>query len=158
LFSDIQYEGQERARTFVSCPPGVELPEVVPRAHDAPPLPVDDDPSEVDWLAIEDETEQADRLAGKKPIVAPSKKRGQTSRTTSSAEVPRQIVDLEEAEDPANKRRRLIADWPEEEDEEVEETAGLEISSRRERLARRQEPSPPLQPTGAIPRPPQAPI
>jgi hypothetical protein len=117
---------------------------------------VDDDPSEVDWLAIEDEAEQADRLAGKKPMVAPSKKRGQTSKTTSSAEGPRQIVDLEEAEDPANKRRRLIADWPEEEDEEVEEAAGLKISSRRERLARRQEPSPPLQSTGATPRPPQA--
>jgi hypothetical protein len=29
------------------------------RAHDAQPLPVDDDPSKVDWLAIEDELEQA---------------------------------------------------------------------------------------------------
>jgi hypothetical protein len=40
---------------------------------------VDDDSSEVDWLAIEDESEQASRLAGKKPIVVPMKKRGQTS-------------------------------------------------------------------------------
>jgi hypothetical protein len=40
---------------------------------------MDDDPSEVGWLAIEDESEQASRLAGKKPIVAPTKKRGQTS-------------------------------------------------------------------------------
>jgi hypothetical protein len=60
----------------VSCPLGVEWPEVVPRAHDAQPPPVDDDPCEVDWLAIEDESEQANRLAGKKPIVAPTKKRG----------------------------------------------------------------------------------
>jgi hypothetical protein len=44
---------------------------------------VDDDPSEVDWLAIEDKSEQASRLAGKKPIVAPTKKRGQTSQGTS---------------------------------------------------------------------------
>jgi hypothetical protein len=36
---------------------------------------MDDDPSKVDWLAIEDESEQASRLAGKKPIVAPMKKR-----------------------------------------------------------------------------------
>jgi hypothetical protein len=35
---------------------------------------VDDDPFEVDWLAIEDESEQVSRLAGKKPIVAPTKK------------------------------------------------------------------------------------
>jgi hypothetical protein len=47
----------------------------MPRAHDAQPLPVDDDPSEVDWLATEDESEQANRLAGKKPMVAPTKKR-----------------------------------------------------------------------------------
>jgi hypothetical protein len=31
----------------------------MPRAHDAQPLPVDDDPFEVDWLEIEDESEQA---------------------------------------------------------------------------------------------------
>jgi hypothetical protein len=37
---------------------------------------VDDDPSKVDWLAIEDESEQASRLAGKKPIVVLTKKRG----------------------------------------------------------------------------------
>jgi hypothetical protein len=37
---------------------------------------MDDDPSEVDWLAIEDESEQASRLAGKKSIVAPMKKKG----------------------------------------------------------------------------------
>jgi hypothetical protein len=48
----------------------------MPRAHDAQPLPVDDDPYEVDWLAIEDESEQASRLGGKKPVVAPMKKRG----------------------------------------------------------------------------------
>jgi hypothetical protein len=113
---------------------------------------VDDDPSEVDWLAIEDEAEQADRLAGKKPMVAPLKKTGQTSKVNSSAESPKQIIDLEEAEDPANKRRRLIVDWPE---EEVEEASGIEVRSRRERLARGQEPSPPLPSTGATPRPPQ---
>jgi hypothetical protein len=71
---------------------------------------MDDDPSEVDWLAIEDESEQASRLAGKKPIVAPTKKRGQTSQETSSDESPEGIIDLKEAEDPASKRRRLIAD------------------------------------------------
>jgi hypothetical protein len=76
LLSIVQFDGQERAQTFVSCPLGVEWPEVVPRAHDAQPPPADDDPSEVDWLAIEDETKQANRLAGKKPIVAPTKKRG----------------------------------------------------------------------------------
>jgi hypothetical protein len=47
----------------------------MPWAHDAQLSPVDDDPSKVDWLAIEDESEQASRLAGKKPIVAPMKKR-----------------------------------------------------------------------------------
>jgi hypothetical protein len=65
-----QFNGLERAQAFILCPPGVEWPEVVPRAHDAQPLPVDDDPSKVDWLAIEDELEQASQLAGKKPIVA----------------------------------------------------------------------------------------
>jgi hypothetical protein len=43
-----QFNGQERAQAFVSCPLGVEWPEVMPRAHDAQPLPMDDDPSEVD--------------------------------------------------------------------------------------------------------------
>jgi hypothetical protein len=37
---------------------------------------MDDDSSEVDWLAIEDESEQASRLAGKKPIVAPNEEKG----------------------------------------------------------------------------------
>jgi hypothetical protein len=54
----------------------VEWPEVVPQVQDAQPLPVDDDPSEVDWLEIEDDSEQASRLAGKKPVAAPMKKRG----------------------------------------------------------------------------------
>jgi hypothetical protein len=76
LLSVAQFDGQERAQTFVSCPPGVEWPKVVPWAHDAQPPPVDDDPSKVDWLAIEDESEQASRLAGKKPIVVLTKKRG----------------------------------------------------------------------------------
>jgi hypothetical protein len=58
---------------------------------------VDDDPSEVDWLAIEDESEQASRLLGKKPIVAPTKKRGQTSQGTSSNESPEGVTDLKEA-------------------------------------------------------------
>jgi hypothetical protein len=81
-----QFNGQERAQTFISCPPGVEWPEVVPRAQDAQSLPVDDDQSEVDWLEIEDESEQASRLAGKKPVAAPTKKRGQTSLGTSAGE------------------------------------------------------------------------
>jgi hypothetical protein len=103
----------------------MEWPEVVPRAQDAQPLPVDDDPSEVDWLEIEDESEEASRLAGKK------------------------------AEDPASKHRRVIADWPEDEEEEVEEVSGIIASSRRERLARRQELTEPLQTTEPPPRPPQ---
>jgi hypothetical protein len=37
----------------------MEWLEVVPRAQDAQPLPVDDDQSKVDWLEIEDESEQA---------------------------------------------------------------------------------------------------
>jgi hypothetical protein len=37
---------------------------------------MDDDPSKVDWLKIEDESEQANRLVGKKPVAAPMKKRG----------------------------------------------------------------------------------
>jgi hypothetical protein len=80
---------------------------------------VDDDPSEVDWLEIEDELEQASRLAGKKLVDAPT--RGQTSLGTSAGEKPKEIIDLKEAEDPASKRRRVIADWPEDEDEEVED-------------------------------------
>jgi hypothetical protein len=98
-----QFNGQEREHAFVSCPPGVEWPEVMPRAQDAQPLPVDDDPSEVDWLEIEDESEQANRLAGKKPVVASTKKRGQTSLGTSASEKPKDIIDLKEAEDPASK-------------------------------------------------------
>jgi hypothetical protein len=112
---------------------------------------MDDDPSEVDWLAIKDELEQANRLASKKPIVAPMKKRGQTSQGTSLDESPEGVIDLKEAEDPANKRRCLIADWPEEEDEEVEEASGIIARSRRERLARRQEPTPPLPTIEATP-------
>jgi hypothetical protein len=54
-----QFNGQERAQAFVSFPPGMEWPEVVPRAQDAQPLPVDDDQSKVDWLEIEDESKQA---------------------------------------------------------------------------------------------------
>jgi hypothetical protein len=88
LLTVAQFDGQERVQTFVSCPPGVEWPEVMPRAHDAQSSPVDDDPSEVGWLAIEDGSEQASRLAGKKPIVAPMKKRGQTSQGISSDESP----------------------------------------------------------------------
>jgi hypothetical protein len=37
---------------------------------------MDDDPSKVDWLAIEDESEQASRLAGKKPVVALNEEEG----------------------------------------------------------------------------------
>jgi hypothetical protein len=44
---------------------------------------------------------------------------------------------LKEAEDPANKRRRLITDWLEEEDQEVEEASDIVARSRRERPARR---------------------
>jgi hypothetical protein len=119
---------------------------------------VDDDPSKVDWLAIEDESEQANRLAGRKPIVAPTKKRGHTSQGTSSNESPEGVIDLKEAEDQTSKRRRLIVDWPEEEDEEVEEVSGIIAHSRRERLARRQEPTLPLPTTEPTPRPlqPQA--
>jgi hypothetical protein len=65
---------------------------------------MDDDPSEVDWLAIEDESEQANRLASKKPIVAPTKKRGQTAQGTSSDESLEGVIDMKEAEDPTNKR------------------------------------------------------
>jgi hypothetical protein len=62
-------------------------------------LPADDDPSKVDWLASEDESEQAIRLTGKKPVVAPTKKRGQTSQGASSDENPKGVSDLKEAED-----------------------------------------------------------
>jgi hypothetical protein len=116
---------------------------------------MDDDPSEVDWLEIEDKSEQASRLAGKKPVVAPMKKRGQTSQGTSTNENPKEVTDLKKAEVPASKRRRVIADWPEDEDEEVEEVFGIVASSRRERLARRQELTLPLQTTEPPPRPPQ---
>jgi hypothetical protein len=132
----------------------MEWPEVMPRAHDAQPLPVDDDPSEVDWLEIEDEFEQASRLAGKKPMAAPTKKRGQTSLGTSASEKPKEIIDLKEAKDPASKHRHVIADWPEDEDEEVEEVSGIIASSQREQLARRQELTPPLQTTEPPPHPP----
>jgi hypothetical protein len=116
---------------------------------------MDDDPSEVDWLAIEDQSEQASRLAGKKPVVAPTKKRGQTSQGASLDENPEGVSDLNEAEDPGSKHRCLIADWPEEEDEEVEEVSSIVASNRRERLARRQEPTPPLPKTKPPPQPPQ---
>jgi hypothetical protein len=116
---------------------------------------MDDDPSEVDWLAIEDESEQVSRLAGKKPVVAPMKKRGQTSQGASLDENTEGVSDLKEVEDPRGKCRCLIADWPEEEDEEVEEVSGIVASNPRERLARRQEPTPPLPTTEPPPRPPQ---
>jgi hypothetical protein len=115
---------------------------------------VDDDPSEVDWLEIEDESEQASRLAGKKPMAAPMNKRGHTSLGTSASEKPKEIIDLKKAEDPTSKRRCVITDWPEDEDEEVEEVSGIIASSQRERLARRQELTPPLQTTEPPPRPP----
>jgi hypothetical protein len=88
-------------------------------------------------------------------VAAPTKKRGQTSLGTSASKKPKDIIDLKEAEDPASKRRRVIADWPEDEDDEVEEISGIVASSRRERLARRQEITPPLQTTEPPPRPPQ---
>jgi hypothetical protein len=81
------------------------------------------------------------------------KKRGQTSIGTSASEKPKEIIDLKEAEDPASKHRRIIANWPEDEDEEVEEVSGIIASSRRERLLRRQELTPPLQTTEPPPRP-----
>jgi hypothetical protein len=124
-------------------------------AHDAQPPPVDDDPSDVDWLAIEDESKQANRRAGKKPSVAQTKKRGQTSQGTSSDESLEGVIDLKEAEDLASKHRCLIADWLEEEDEEVEEVSSIVARSQRERLARRQEPTLSLPTTEPTPRPPQ---
>jgi hypothetical protein len=116
---------------------------------------VDDDPSEVDWLAIEDELEQASQFASKKPIVAPTKKRGQTSQGTSSNESLDGVIDLKEAEDPTSKHQCLIADWPEEEDEEVEEVSGIIARSQREQLARGQEPTLPVPTTKPTPQPPQ---
>jgi hypothetical protein len=110
----------------------MEWLEVVPRAQDAQPLPVDDNPSEVDWLEIEDESEQASRLTGKKPVVAPTKKRGNTSIGTSTSEKPKEIIDLKEVEDPTSKHRCVIVDWPEDEDKEVEEVSSIVASSRRE--------------------------
>jgi hypothetical protein len=65
------------------------------------------------------------------------------------------VIDLKEAEDLASKHRCLITDWPEVEDEEVEEVSCIIARSRRERLARRQEPTPPLPTTEPTPRPPQ---
>jgi hypothetical protein len=68
-------------------------------------------------------------LWAKKLVVAPTKKRGQTSQGASSDENPEGVIDLKEVEDPTSKRRRLIADWSEEEDEEVEEVSGIVASS-----------------------------
>jgi hypothetical protein len=62
---------------------------------------------------------------------------------------------LKVVEDPTSKCRCVITDWPEDEDEEVEEVSGIIASSRRERLARREEPTPLLQTTEPPPRPPQ---
>jgi hypothetical protein len=83
------------------------------------------------------------------------KKRGQTSLGTSASENPREAIDPKKAEDPTSERRRVIMDWPEDEDEEVEEVSGIIASSRREWLARRQELTPPLEMTEPPPRPPQ---
>jgi hypothetical protein len=88
-------------------------------------------------------------------VAAPTKKRAQTSLGTSASEKPKEIIDLKEAEDPASKRQCVIADWPKDEDKEVEEVSGIIASSRREQLARRQELTPPLQTTEPPPRPPQ---
>jgi hypothetical protein len=88
-------------------------------------------------------------------VAAPAKERGQTSLGTSASEKPKDIIDLKEAEDPASKWRRVIADWPEDEDGEVEEVSGIVASSRRERLARRQELTPSLQTSEPPPHPPQ---
>jgi hypothetical protein len=88
-------------------------------------------------------------------MTAPTKKRGQTRLGTSTSEKPREAIDPKEAEDPASKHRRVITDWPEDEDEEVEEVSGIIASSRREQLARRQELTPPLQMTEPLPHLPQ---
>jgi hypothetical protein len=52
-------------------------------------------------------------LHARNQLLPPTKKRGQTSQGTSSDESPEGIIDLKEAEDPASKHQRLIADWPE---------------------------------------------
>jgi hypothetical protein len=85
-------------------------------------------------------------------VAAPTKKRGQSSLGTSISEKPKEIIDLKEAEDSASKHQHVIVDWPEDEDEEV---SGIIASSRRERLATRQELTPPLQTTEPPPHPPQ---
>jgi hypothetical protein len=83
------------------------------------------------------------------------KKRGQTSQGTSLDESQEWVIDLKEAEDPASKRRCLIADWPEKEAEEVKEVSSIVARSRRERLARGEEPTPPVPTTEPTPQPPQ---
>jgi hypothetical protein len=65
-------------------------------------------------------------------VAAPTKKRGQTSLETSASEKPKNIIDQKKAEDLASKRRRIIVDWPEDEDEEVEEVSGIVVNNRRE--------------------------
>jgi hypothetical protein len=70
-------------------------------------------------------------------VAAPTKKRGQTSLGTSASEKSKEIIDLKEEEDPASKCRRVIADWPKDKDEEVEEVSGIIASSPRKWLARR---------------------
>jgi hypothetical protein len=76
-------------------------------------------------------------LQARNQLLPPTKKRGQTSQGASLDENPEGVSDLKEAEDPGSKRQRLISNWPEEEDEEVEEVFGIIASSRRERIARR---------------------
>jgi hypothetical protein len=97
-------------------------------------------------------------LQARNKLLPPTKKRDQTSQGASSYENPEGVSDLKEAEDLGSKRQCLIADWPEEEDEEVEEVSGIIATSRRERLARREEPTSPLPTTEPPPRPlqPQA--
>jgi hypothetical protein len=94
-------------------------------------------------------------LQARNQLLPPTKKRGQTSQGASSDENPEGVSDMKEAEDPGSKRRCHIADWPEEEDEEVEEVFGIVASSRSERIARRQELTPPLPTTEPPPQPPQ---
>jgi hypothetical protein len=94
-------------------------------------------------------------LQARNQLLPPTKKRGQTSQGTSSDENPEGVIDLKEAEDLASKRRRLIVDWPEEDEEEVEEVSSIVAHSRRERLARRQELTAPLPAPKPTPRPPQ---
>jgi hypothetical protein len=57
------------------------------------------------------------------------KKRGQTSQGTFANENPKEVIDLKKAEDLASKRRCVIADWSEDEDEEVEEVSEIIASS-----------------------------